>query len=1068
MTDKTCPKCGRNGPVAEMFGLRNMTRTRKDGSQVVETRPQSYCRDCRSAGPVLENEPSISSSITTIEAWHPAPFCAEEPLDNNWKVWSLERWSWRLLNHFFRRGDERSSSVVVLLVTADELARATGDASAQGEDVRSAFLDAVLTGIRRAGSLLEHASDYQGWPEAPPRWDALPKFVAHLIFTCIAASESTDEFGNEGQYVARLRVLSRNQLPEHSLQMLPRLWQHLATWLKANSDRYRPLVLPDPGGHTRIGHTVKLSFPDRRDQRKLSELLDGAGLAGHELPVGRVLALISSERGGFLPSFKGAFDDFRRLYESVNKQSVQRLVEHRFWAAVRDAALRGRGQAGGSELAIRISFLAEDEEDRVALFVAADQRTDEATSFAFAELPVAYGPWRYALVPTGNPRLDAEQLKSIVGSVLEGKLRLPKISSLVEQGLLPFVAGSHGLLELATGHEQLGEVSIALVREALVPDLLRFIGQHVTRPSSYGGWVQITRPRLRSLSAEEVEGTTLARTWILQQSLTPMMCRFVGGVRTDDGWLGVAEVLPSVVAPGASSVVLDGPNEHTELTKEGEDRWSLPTKDLVGEYTVSVAVVDGATERRTLRFHSTPVTETFKRATDPAAWITEGLRGTGTLEEQGFADAVRPSPVDFATYCERAVLLGPDVGEFVSSPDDAAWRLTHFASRLLGTQAQRTGEDAIPRQRIDNAHARRLWRKKLFDSIPATLDPLFDESRRQARSAANNRNLPRRGLEQVVPDFAPLRLSTPTSSVERLVRVIAGRAAARAGLDWSEWAELAQRILGIEQRSLPHMTRAWMDAGLIDVASYARWWHRRIFARGPQLVAFRVGQSFGAALMGLVLPSTFTELQAAATRLGLLVEERSSVSSYVPRSVALRAPTMQALEAFATSKHLPLHWLDLAALETAQSRHDGLSPPPTHYERTTRWHYWSLTAGEHPSVLVEHHMRRDRPDFWTTSVDGRGIWSYDLNIARGWAAALLGEPLVSAQGEFFLDTHHAFLPLPLARMVSALGGGLPGPIDGKYRYVTGTPQLREVVLDLVSRVFSPSRLAARAAEQAIG
>jgi len=1000
-----------------------------------------------------------------VETWNPPPFCDDEPLDDNWTAWSLERWNWRLLNHFFRVVDERSPSVVVLLVTADELARAVGAPSVQAENVHAAFLEAVRTGIRRVGSLLEHASDYQGFPEAPPRSDSAPRFVAHLLFTCIAGSESSEELGNEGQFLTRLRDLSGNQLPDHSLPMLPRLWQHLATWLQANSGRYRSLVLPNPGGLTRIGHTVKLAFPDRRDQKKLSELLDGAGLAGHEPPVGRVLAVIGSARRSFGSSFTTAFDEFRRLYESVSKQSVQRLVEHRFWAAVREAALRGRGQAGVSELAIRVTFLAEDEEDRVALFAASDQRIDETTAFAFAELPIAYGQWRYALVPTGDATLDAEHLERIVSSVLDAKIRLPRISSLVEQGFLPFVAGPHGLLELASGHEQLGDVSVALVREALVPDLLRLIGEHTTRPSNYHGWIHIAQPRLRALSAEEVEGTTVARTWMLQQSLAPMMCRFVGGVRADHGWLGLAEVLPTVVAPGASSVVLDGPSGRIDLTKSGEDRWSLPGKDLVGDYTVSVAV-ESASERRAIRFHSTPATETFKRATDPTGWITEGLAGTGTLEDQGCVDA--PSPVDFAAYCERAALLGPDVGEFVSRPDDAAWRLTHFAGRLLGTRVRRTGEDAVPRQQVDNAHARRLWRKKLFDCIPHTSDPLFDESRRLIKGAANNRKLPRRELEQVVPDFAPLRLSAPGASVERLVRVLAGRAAARAGLDWSEWAELTQRILGIDQRSLQHVTRAWMEAGLIDVASYARWWHRRIFARGPQLVAFRVGQGFGAALMGLALPRTLVELQAAATRLGLLVEERCSVSSLVPRSLALRAPSMQALEAFASSKRLPLRWLDLAALETTKPRHDGLSLPPTHYERTTRWHYWSLTAEVFPRVLVEHHMRRDRPDFWTTSLEGRGIWSYDLNIARGWAAAQLGEPLVATQGESFLDAHHGFLPLPLARVVSALGGGLSGLIDGKHRYVTGTPQLREFVLDLVSRVFDPSRLAARIAEQAIG
>lgn len=1066
MTAKTCPKCGRRGPITELFGMRNMTRTSKNGPKVVEARSQSYCRACRSGGSAQNDDPSFYSfATTTRDVPYQVLFRDDEPLDTDWTAWSLERWNWRLLNHFFQIVDERHDSIVVLLVTADELSRAVGAPSEQAEKVRAAFIEAVRTGIRRAGSLLEHASDYQGYPEAPPRSDAAPRFVAHLLFTCIAASESSEELGNEGQFLTRLRDLSDNQLPDHSLPMLPRLWQHLATWLKLNSGRYRPLVLPNPGGLTRIGHTVKLAFPDRRDQKKLSEILDGAGLAGHEPPVGRVLAVISSARRSFGSSFTIAFDEFRRLYESVNKQSVQRLVEHRFWAAVRDAALRGRGQASVTDLAIGVSLLAEEEEDSIALFVAADERTEEAASFACAELPIAYGSWRYGLVPTDDSTLDAERLKRIVGSVLEGRLRLPRLSSLVDQGFLPFVAGSHGLLELATGHEQLGDVSVALVRETLLPDLLRLIGEHSTRPSNYEGWVQIAQPRLRPLSAEEVERTTIARTWILQQSLSPMMCRFVGGVRADDGWLGVAEVLPSVVAPGASSVVLDGPSGRIDLTKVGEDTWSLPSKDLVGDYTVFV-VADGASERRALRFHSTPATETFKLATDPAGWITEGLRGTGTLKDQCFVDV--PSARDFAAYCERAALLGADVGAFVSTPEDAAWRLTHFAGKLLGTRARRTGEDAVPRHQIDNAHARRRWRTMLFNSIPDTSDPLFDESRRQARGAANNRNLPRLEVELVVPDVAPLRLSAPAPAVERLVRVIAGRAAARAGLVWSEWAELAQRIIGIEKRAVEHVTRAWMEAGLIDVASYARWWHKRIFARGPQLVAFKVGQGFGAALMGLVLPTTLTELQAAASRLGLLVEERSSVSSLVPRSIALRAPTRESLEGFATSKRLPLCWLDLAVLETTQPRHDGLSPPPTHYERTTRWHQWSLAAGESPRALVEHHMRRDRPDFWTTSFEGRGIWSYDLNIARAWAAAQLGEPLVATQGESFLDAHHGFLPLPLARVVSALGGGLSGPIDGKYQYVTGTPQLREFVLDLVSRVFDPSRLAARVAEQAIG
>jgi hypothetical protein len=213
--------------------------------------------------------------------------------------------------------------------------------------------------------------------------------------------------------------------------------------------------------------------------------------------------------------------------------------------------------------------------------------------------------------------------------------------------------------------------------------------------------------------------------------------------------------------------------------------------------------------------------------------------------------------------------------------------------------------------------------------------------------------------------------------------------------------------------------------------------------------------------MGLALPTTLAQLHNAASRVGLLVEERSSVSPLVPRSLGFRAPTRESLEGFATSNCLRLSWLDLSVIDAPQLRCDGFSSHPSHYQRPTRWHYWSLSGVESPRVSVEHHVRLDRPDFWTTSFEGRGVWSYNLNIARAWAAAQLGEPLVITQRESFLSAQHGFLPLPLARLVSVLGGGLSGPIDGSYLYCTGTPQLREFVLDAVSQMFDASLLPTR-------
>ena len=44
---KTCPKCGKSGPIGELFGIRTMRAKRKDGTETVVERPQSYCTDCR-------------------------------------------------------------------------------------------------------------------------------------------------------------------------------------------------------------------------------------------------------------------------------------------------------------------------------------------------------------------------------------------------------------------------------------------------------------------------------------------------------------------------------------------------------------------------------------------------------------------------------------------------------------------------------------------------------------------------------------------------------------------------------------------------------------------------------------------------------------------------------------------------------------------------------------------------------------------------------------------------------------------------------------------------------------
>lgn len=970
-----------------------------------------------------------------------------------WKRWNLQVWNERLLAHFFRSDEEHNEPVVVLLVTGEELARATGDTEANPEDVRDAFLEAAHVGIRHSKSLIEDATDYEGWPN-PPHRALSPRFVAHLLFTCIAASESSDELADEGSFVSRLRTLTRDQLPDNSLHWLPRLWEYLRDWLVANSDRYRPLILPDPGGFTRIGYTIKLAFPDRRDQRQLSELLDRAGLSGCEPPVGRVLSLVASERDRFRRSFVDAYSEFRNLFETSTSDTQFRVRNHRFWAAIRDAALRGRGYVAATDVSARLSLLCAEEEDRLALFAVADQ-TSEDIGLGFAELPVPYGPWRFALMPRGSSALDAHQLEQITRAILNGSLRLPGLSNQVDQGLLPLMVGAHGLLELA-GREQLDEVSVALVRKEMVADLVRVMGRSsvVTHNSSYDGWIEVHGLGLHTMPFQELEGTTLSRTWILHQSLSPTSIRLRGGVRADDGWLGVREVLPRVVATGASAVVLERDSVRVALTRLEDGTWSFPPHDLTGSFTL-IASLDGREDRRKVVFHVTPSNAVFKAPKEPDAWILEEIGGTGTLSRS------LPFTVDRAKsrcsqVCERTAYLGTNVGDFVRSPDTAAWRITSFGGKFIGARARMRGDDAIPSAWASSANARRRWRKLLFESVASWSDPGFEQARNRVKPyAVGHSGLSRLETQQCIPDLSPMRVPPTSERVDRLIRVIAGRSAMRSGIDYREWSELARCVLDIDSALLGHVTRAWMEAGLIDVVSYARWRHRTVFARPPRIVAFEIDDYFGASISGLAPAIAAEEVRRAAVRIGMLVEDRFSVSSLVPGTIAVRAPDTQSLDELARTCQLNLHWLDLnCLLGGMSSRHEGASVPPQHYEHKSCWSHWSLKGGEYAGVLFEHRVRPDRPDYWLVSSNGSRVWSYDLNIARAWAASFLGDPIVISTDRISLEANHAYVPLPIARVTSILGAALPGPTDGgKYSYPLGVPALRELVLGSIVRTY---------------
>lgn len=987
----------------------------------------------------------------------------------DWRTWKLPQWNVELLDYFFSRRGDANGPVVVLLVTPDALARATGDLNAQASEVRETFVATVRAACRQSGSLLDDASNYQDWPRAPPD-DAIPRFVSHLIFTCIAASESSDDLSNEGSYLARLRELSEDRLPDHSLQMLPTLWENLAEWLVArgNATQFRPLKLPDPGGFTRIGYTVKLAFPDRRDQRQLSELLGEAGLAGQEPPVRKVLALVSSSRARFRPSFLSAFDEFRGGIDA-NTGYVHRAEDHRFWAAVREAALRGRRSDDISGMDGRAQILCEDHEDRLSPFVVTDQAIEGLQAMACIELPIAYGQWRFAIVPAKQMAIDADSLRETMGQLLLGNLILPRISPRVGQGLLPMIESASGLLELAS-LEELGAANIVLARKDLAGDLVRFYGSAGSRviPSDHDGWVEIRGLRLRQLPLETLEASSLRCCWILHETVLRHGIQVIGGVRADDGWLGIKEVLPKIAFAGEGDVALeDAEGNSRPLVRDAAGHWNLPDCDQVGELWLVVRTQGGIAERRAIRLVGGPASETYRLPVDGGAWIVEGVGGTATLDSQPPYTTV---PVlEQALVDERFVLLGPIVGQFVERPEEAAWRISKFGGRTLGIRCRMDLAEAGPPARASSTSTRRRWRQLLLRCVADPADPGFDA----ARSAVRNRifsDLPKVDLEDLPSRFSSDRSLRPLPAVDRLLMIVSGRASTHTGLVWGEWTSLMQTVLGVGPERVPSITRAWLESGNIEIGTFARWRHRCLFPQPPTLVAFRVGEAVGATIMGMMLPSTRMAAMACARRAGIDFEERTSISKFVPSTITFRASQLERLEVLARAMGITLTWLDIDFDNyTKALRHNGLSPAPLNYEEHRRWASWSLQgmAGK-GAIVFEHWMRSGRPDYWKATQGETSVWSYDLNTARLWGAALIGEPLVIADAAGDLLSAHGFVPLPLARMLTVLSPGLAGPDereDWRYRYPLSSQRLCNCVLDVLRRTYDPQRVL-RAAEMA--
>ena len=379
-----------------------------------------------------------------------------------WRSWNRFDWSEALLEHYFG-STESTDPVRALVVVGEELVRVVGDPEAHSLEVENLLVERVLRGVGD-NNFWFHAKTAAG--------SSKPHYLGHLITACLAATDLDD--GDENSYITRLADVTGSARGDLNLEVMAELWRHLSVWLEEHSDQYRPLVLPDPGGWTRIGYTVKLAFPSRRDQLALAKILSSGNLTVEDPPVGLVIdAVIGASRTAFSDRFRVEFDAFRRNRDAGLSSSV--LHESPFWLAVRATADISVSDRDGT---VHWALLAADDGFDLDLQVVSDGEVIGGP-LETVEFDERIGRWTHEA--KGNPSNDDP-----VAVLLDGVCSLPAISLLVEGGLIPLVEELHGNLESNGRREALPEAHAALVSDPLVAEVTSRFGSPRSRPRACG------------------------------------------------------------------------------------------------------------------------------------------------------------------------------------------------------------------------------------------------------------------------------------------------------------------------------------------------------------------------------------------------------------------------------------------------------------------------------------------------------------------------------------------------------------------------------------------------------
>jgi len=843
-------------------------------------------------------------------------------------------------------------------------------------------------------------------------------------------------------------------------------------WLencRGRGEPLRELVLPEPGGLSRIGHTVRLAFPSRRDQRLLVELLDESGLRGLEPPLVATVRAIEGRFREFSDRFQAEYRDFQERLS----RGVRGVASSPVWRAVRDASLRGA--SGIRRTRQRFSLVCGPEDPLWMLVVLEAPTALKDEGWAARSMPSEqYAGWSHYLAAS-DAETEQEGADEAVAALFAGDLAAPPLGRVLEQGVLLFGERSGGIYELESSPPKGGSM-LALVRnnelEGFLPAFRRHGTQEpfTTEAPSWPGWFQVgpVNAALADWSGTDLE----ERIWCLQRHLGTERIRLRGRVRAGGGILGRGPVLPDVHVDADSVVSIDSLGDEKSLVKVGEGVFRFPPHDLEGAIVIEARDVNGETLcRSSYSFIARPTDHAFRRPSDPDRWRTEGAAvDVAVLDRDGenpsgFADrSEHPADPDLAP--SDSVYLGPAIGQlsidpacgfdWVATREDGTWRLEFVGDENAPLE---------PEGKVGSKSNSRFWRKA-FKSGPTSRNERVDAIASAYRHHGNrSMEVTDHGWPEVDLSSPPLPATpSPVAACKTFEEVLAAIGCTRSGVPEGELVALSGRIFGdvIGDRAPWEVLRAWQEAGRICAIAPLRWRGRRYFPIAPSLIAFREAHRVRAVLWGLTTEGLRERIAEKAHALGCNAREKRSLSPLVSPMLLLDGDGEPWIEALVAALELDAtRWLrpfaELVASPLEVVRKD--LHPPKNYRLSGCWDSESgRFSGRSGNVepTLERWSRSDAGEFFLRREgdDEVAWWSY----SRNWA--LLAYYLESRTPIFEASSRAGLmraiapsihLPMELARWLAVRGPVLPGPTATgrdrwKYRYELPSPDARRRIM----------------------